>query len=196
MGAVPSFAAGWRLSEEDFMSSLKGTTRPENSCHTGTGNQKIGGRYPFASTLSFGETYVSNGVVLDGMALSDLAATDISWESTEMTNLGIDFTVLRNFSGTFDYYFKKTTGILLQLNIPLTMGLSAPYQNAGVVQNRGWDFSLNYRNAIRSFKYSIGVSLSDVKNKIVDLHGIQNTGVVVNHEGYPINSYTYISQMD
>jgi TonB-linked SusC/RagA family outer membrane protein len=195
-GLFPSFAAGWRLSEEDFMSSLKGIIQDVKIRATWgqLGNQKIGGRYPFASTLSFGETYVSNGIVLDGMALSDLAATDISWESTEMTNLGIDFTILRNLSGTFDYYFKKTTGILLQLNIPLTMGLSAPYQNAGVVQNRGWDFSLNYRNAISNLKYSIGVSLSDVKNKIVDLHGIQNTGVVVNHEGYPINSlYLYKS---
>lgn len=195
-GLFPSFAVGWRVSEEDFMSSLKGTVQDLKIRATwGTlGNQKIGGRYPFASTLSFGANYVSNGVVQDGIALSELAATDISWETTEMTNLGIDFTIVKNLSGTFDYYFKKTTGILLQLNIPLTMGLSAPYQNAGVVENRGWDLSLNYRNAIGDFKYNIGVSLSDVKNKIVDLHGIQNTGVVVNHEGYPINSlYLYKS---
>ncbi len=196
-GLFPSFAAGWRLSEEDFMSSLKSTIQDLKIRATwgSLGNQKIGGRYPFASTLSFGANYVSNGVVQDGIALSELAATDISWETTEMTNLGIDFTILRNLTGTFDYYFKKTTGILLQLNIPLTMGLSAPYQNAGVVENRGWDFALNYRNNFGDFRYNIGVSLSDVKNKIVDLRGIQNTGVVVNPEGYPINSlYLYQSQ--
>ena len=195
-GLFPSFAAGWRLSEEDFMSSLKSVIQDLKIRATwGTlGNQKIGGRYPFASTLSFGANYVSNGVVQDGIALSELAAKDISWESTEMTNLGIDFTILRNLSGTFDYYFKKTKGILLQLNIPLTMGLAAPYQNAGVVQNKGWDLALNYRNSIKNLRYGIGVSLSDVHNKIVDLHGIQNTGVVVNQEGYSINSlYLYKS---
>ncbi len=195
-GLFPSFAAGWRISEEDFMSSLKGTLNDMKFRVTWgkLGNQKIGGRYPFASTLSFGANYVSNGVVQDGIALSELAATDISWETTEMTNIGVDFTLFRNLSGTFDYYFKKTTGILLQLNIPLTMGLSAPYQNAGVVENRGWDLALNYRNSLGDLKYTIGASLSDVKNKIVDLRGIQNTGVVVNHEGYPINSlYLYQS---
>src|SRR5690606_2249255 len=116
-------------------------------------------------------------------------------EKTEMTNVGIDFSIFKNLSGTFDYYYKKTTGILLQLNIPLTMGLSAPYQNAGVVENKGWDLALNYRNSIGALKYNIGASLSDLKNKIVDLRGIQNIGVVVNHEGYPINSlYLYKSR--
>lgn len=195
-GLFPSFAAGWRLSEEGFMSSLKSSIQDLKLRATWgrLGNQKIGGRYPFASTLSFGANYVSNGLVQDGIALSELAATDISWESTEMTNLGLDFTIFKNFTGTFDYYFKTTTGILLQLNIPLTMGLAAPYQNAGVVNNRGWDFSLNYRNSVGSLRYTVGVNLSDVHNKVVNLHGIQNTGVVVNHEGYPINSlYLYKS---
>lgn len=189
-GLFPSFAFGWRISEENFMEELKPVLNDMKFRATWgrLGNQKIGGRYPFASTLSFGSNYVSNGVVINGLALSDLAATDISWESTEMTNLGVDFTILKNLTGSFDYYFKKTSGILLQLNIPLTMGLAAPYQNAGVVENKGWDLELNYRNSIGAFKYSVSASLSDVRNKIVDLRGIQNTGNVVNHEGYPINS--------
>lgn len=189
-GLFPSFALGWRVSEENFMAPLKSVLNDMKFRATWgrLGNQKIGGRYPFASTLSFGSNYVSNGVVINGLALSDLAATDISWEETEMTNLGVDFTILRNLTGSFDYYFKKTTGILLQLNIPLTMGLAAPYQNAGVVHNKGWDFELNYRNSAGGIRYGITASLSDVRNKIVDLRGIQNSGVVVNHEGYPINS--------
>lgn len=189
-GLFPSFALGWRISEENFMEQFKPVLNDMKFRATWgkLGNQKIGGRYPFASTLSFGSNYVSNGVVINGLALSDLAATEISWESTEMTNLGVDFTIMKNLSGSFDYYFKKTSGILLQLNIPLTMGLAAPYQNAGVVENKGWDLELNYRNSLSTIRYSVSVSLSDVKNKIVDLRGIQNVGVVVNHEGYPINS--------
>lgn len=105
-----------------------------------------------------------------------------------MTNFGLDFTILSHLTGSFDYYIKKTTGILLQLDIPKTMGLSPPYQNAGVVENKGWDLQLDYNNKISDFKYGITVNLSDVKNKILDLHGIQNNGTIVNHEGYPINS--------
>src|SRR5690606_17235705 len=105
-GTFPSFALGWRVSDEFFMSSLKPVLSDMKFRATWgrLGNQKIGGRYPFASTLSFGDNYVSNGVVLNGIALTDLAATDISWETTEMTNLGVDFTLLRNLSGSFDYY--------------------------------------------------------------------------------------------
>src|SRR5690606_2960903 len=132
-GLFPSFALGWRISEENFMEQFKPVLNDMKFRATWgkLGNQKIGGRYPFASTLSFGSNYVSNGVVINGLALSDLAATEISWESTEMTNLGVDFTIMKNLSGSFDYYFKKTSGILLQLNIPLTMVLAAPYQNSG-----------------------------------------------------------------
>lgn len=189
-GVFPSFSAGWRLSEESFMAPIKSTVQnlKLRASWGQLGNQNIGSDYPFASIVSLGTNYISNGSIQNGAALTTLANRAISWESSEMTNIGLDFTLLNHLTGSFDYYMKKTTGILLRLDIPRTMGLTAPFQNAGVVENKGWDLQLDYQNVIREFKYGVTVSLSDVKNKILDLHGIQNNGTIVNHEGYPINS--------
>jgi TonB-linked SusC/RagA family outer membrane protein len=193
-GLFPSFSAGWRLSAEDFMASL--ASKVENlklrASWGRLGNQNIGSDYPFSSTVSLGVNYISDGSVQNGAALTALANQNISWESAEMTDVGLDFTLWKHLSGSFDYYVKKTNGILLRLNIPQTMGLTAPYQNAGVVQNKGWDLQLDYRNVLGKLRYGLTVSLSDVHNKVVDLHGIENNGTVVNHEGYPMNSlYLY-----
>lgn len=190
-GFFPSFSVGWRISEENFMESLrKDIDNLKIRASWGKlGNQNIGSNYPFASTVDLSQGYISNGTLQDGAAIVDLANTDISWESSEMTNIGFDFAFRKKLTASFDYYYKKTTGILLQLNIPNTMGLTAPYQNAGVVENKGWDFSLNYENKVGKLEYAITLALSDVKNKILDLKGISALGSIVDHEGYPIQSF-------
>lgn len=193
-GLFPSFSAGWRLSAENFMTALSHQVQnlKLRASWGRLGNQNIGSDYPFASTVSLGVNYISDGSVQNGAALTALANGNISWEAAEMTDVGLDFTLWEHFSGSFDYYSKRTTGILLQLNIPQTMGLSAPYQNAGTVSNKGWDLQLDYRNTLGKFRYGITATLSDVHNKVVDLHGIENNGTVVNHEGYAMNSlYLY-----
>src|SRR5690606_258400 len=89
---------------------------------------------------------------------------------------------------TADYFYRKTTDILLELDIPKTIGLGAPYQNAGVMENKGWELSLGYRDMINDFKYGVTVNLSDVKNKVLDMRGVHRTDLQVNHEGYPMNA--------
>ena len=196
-GTFPSFSAGWRISQENFMESVRGVINnlKIRASWGRLGNQNIGSDYPFASTVTLGTNYISNGVAQNGAAITTAANPDISWESTEMSNIGADITIQKNLSVSFDYYYKKTTGILLQLNIPQTMGLTAPYQNAGVVENKGWDLQVDYTNHVGKFRYGITATLSDVKNKVLDLKGIQQNGLIVNHEGYPINSlFLYHSQ--
>jgi TonB-linked SusC/RagA family outer membrane protein len=203
-GIFPSFSGGWRISEEKFMESLRGNidNLKLRASWGKLGNQNIGSNYPFASTVDLSQGYISNDALQDGAAIVDLANANISWESSEMTNVGLDMTFRKKLSATFDYYYKKTTGILLRLNIPNTMGVTAPYQNAGIVENKGWDFNLNYENVIGKLQYEITVTLSDVKNKILDLRGISESGSIVNHEDHPIQSFYlykslgYISSAD
>ncbi|RYG17492.1 MAG: hypothetical protein EOO07_10975 [Chitinophagaceae bacterium] len=78
--------------------------------------------------------------------------------------------------------------MLLQLPIPGMLGVTAPYQNAGVVENRGWDLSASYRNRAGAFTYGVILALSDVKNNIVDMKGSKTTGLLVNFEGNPIGA--------
>lgn len=187
-GFFPSVSAGWRISEEGFMESAKPVINELKlrGSWGQLGNQNIG-NYPFTSSIVTG-SYTFGNQVTNIAALNTLANTDISWETTEMTNFGVDVTVLRNLSITADYFVRKTRDILYKLDIPLIIGLAAPDQNVGVVENKGWELGVIYRGAVNDFKYNINLNVSDVKNKVLDLRGVNRTGLTTSIEGYPINS--------
>lgn len=187
-GVFPSISAGWRISEEKFWSPVEdviGNFKIRASWGQ-LGNQNIG-VYPF-DTFYQPVTFVFNNRSVDGRVLTTLPNYEISWETTKMTDFGIDMTLFNKLSLSFDYYIKNTSGILLRLDVPKFIGLAAPYQNAGEVRNAGWDFSLNYSGKKNDFSYDLNFVLSDVKNEIIDLHGIEVLGMIVNHEGFPMNS--------
>src|SRR5690606_9444315 len=154
------------------------------------GNQNIGDNFPYASFLSLTGKYIFNGKPVTTAILNELSNHVISWETTTSKNIGLDFSLFNNLDVNFDYYQRETSGILLKLEVPATVGLQPPYQNAGVVRNTGWDFLLNYRNTIGSFNYTVGANLSNVKNEVVDLKGTGPyiSGYQLIQEGYPINS--------
>jgi TonB-linked SusC/RagA family outer membrane protein len=187
-GFFPSVSAGWRISEESFFQSLKGVVNDLKfrGSWGKLGNQLIG-TYPFTSSIAIG-AYSIGGQIVSTAALNTMANSDISWETTEMTNIGLDARLFSNFSITADYYTKRTYDILYDLDIPLIIGLNKPFQNAGVVDNKGWELGLAYRGAVRDFRYDVNFNISDVQNKVVDLKGVNRTGITVSNEGYAINS--------
>lgn len=187
-GFFPSLSAGWRISEESFMKPLKNTlTELKLRGSWGLlGNQDIG-NYPFTTSIAIG-TYSFNKQIVNMAALNTMANSEISWETTEMIDVGIDFTLFSKLSVTADYYSRETRDILYDLNIPLTIGLAAPTQNAGVVTNKGWEVGVTYREAIDDFHFDINFNISDVTNRVVDLRGVNRTGLTVSREGHPINS--------
>lgn len=187
-GVFPSASAGWRISEEAFMAALKPTINELKlrGSWGKLGNQNIG-NYPSATVVNL-SSYTIGGQIVNAAAVDALANRNITWESTEMSDVGLDVTLFSHLSITADYYSSKTKDILLLLNIPLITGLKAPYQNAGKVSNKGWELGINYDGNIKDFKYNIGVNVSDVKNKVVDMHGINQSAVTVSREGYPVNA--------
>lgn len=184
----PSASAGWRISEENFMQPAKNvvTELKLRASWGRLGNQNIG-TYPAASLISLGSSALG-GQVVNVAALNDLANSDISWETTEMSNIGLDMVLFNNLTVTADYYVRKTKDILIRLDIPLIIGLGAPVQNAGIVNNKGWELGIGYKGNINDFKYNFNINLSDVKNEVVDLRGINQTGLTVSREGYALNS--------
>ncbi|MCQ6957757.1 TonB-dependent receptor [Mucilaginibacter aquariorum] len=184
----PSASAGWRISEEKFMEPLKRVVDELKlrASWGRLGNQNIG-TYPYVTSVDLGSGTLGNQIV-NIAALNDLANSDISWETTEMSDIGIDMTLFSNLTISADYYSRKTKDILLTLNVPLIMGLNAPFQNAGVISNKGWDLAIGYKGNINEFKYGINVNLSDVINKVVDMRGISENKRQVSREGYAYNS--------
>ncbi|MEK6481670.1 TonB-dependent receptor [Catalinimonas sp. 4WD22] len=192
-GVFPSFSAAWRISEEPFMQGVSDVVDhlKLRASWGQLGNQNIG-LYPYAAFIQIGggnTDYVFNNAISPGAALTNMANPDIVWETSETTDIGIEANLWGKLDITFDYYYRLTNDILLQLNIPQTLGLEAPFQNAGVVENRGWDFVTTYRDRVGELNYSITFNLSDVKNEVLDMKGIQQSGLQVDREGYPIGSF-------
>lgn len=196
-GWFPSVSAGWRISEERFMSFAKSIV--DNLKIRGSwgmlGNQYVGSSdYPYMSVL---EAFTSGLSLIGtsastGYAPSTLANPNLTWEHIKMVNAGVDVALLQNrLTMSFDWFNKDTEGILLKLNYPAQIGPKPSEQNAGKVNNRGWEFDLNWRDQRGEFYYGIGFNISDVKNKIVDLAGNAPdlSGYQIRMVGYPIDAF-------
>ena len=201
-GLFPSFSAGWRLSEEPFMKFAKPLF--DNIKFRASwgmlGNQYVGSsNYPYLSVL---EAYTS-GISLigagatTGYVQSTLANPGLTWETIRMFDVGVDIAMLENrLNLSFDWYNKNASGILLQLNYPAQIGATPSEENAGKVNNKGWELDINWRDQVGDFYYGFGFNLSDVKNKITDLAGNSPdlSGDQVRMLGYPIDAfYGYIA---
>ena len=174
-GVFPSFSGGWRISEENFMQDIGMISTLRLRASWGQlGNQRIG-LYRFLNTYDLGQGYQFNNVVVPGAAVTRAGNPNITWETSTMTNIGLDMGFLNDrIELVAEYFWKYTDDILLNLPIPSTIGVTPPVQNAAAVSNNGWELGINYRGAPRTeggFNYSIGVNFSDVVNKIEDLKG-------------------------
>ena len=192
----PSFSAGWRISEEDFMQSTKNVINQLKirASWGKLGNQNIGRTYyPFTSELAVGSISL-NGEVKPIVTLNDMANPDLKWEETTISGIGLDAQLINKLSFTFDWYNKTTDGILMKLYITQLAGLNAPFQNAGKVENKGWEFSTRYDDKFGDFKLGVGFNISDVKNKILDMRNTTDGTFLRQQTGYAINSiYGYIA---
>src|SRR5690606_32930104 len=122
----PSVSLGWRIFSEPFMEPLRSAFDDlKIRASWGTlGNQNIGSTfYPYVSSVPLVITYTFGNRIASGARLLDLANEELKWEQTEMYNIGLDVTLKPNISFTVDYFQKKTTDILLTLNIPGSLGL-------------------------------------------------------------------------
>lgn len=202
-GTFPSFSAGWRITQEPFMesaSSILDELKLRASWGQ-LGNQEIG-NYPYQSVMSLGYDYPFGGTLSSGARMITAANSEISWETTEMTNIGIDGLLYNGkLDFSLEYYIKNTDDILLELPIPKTVGQNAPYQNAGSIENKGWEFSIGYKKTVSNdFKYAARFNISDVKNKITDLKDTDwenqdnDNRILAYHVGQPIGAfYGYIA---
>lgn len=202
-GLFPSFSGAWRISEENWMKPTRDLidNLKIRASWGMLGNQYVGSsNYPYLSILSLYTDDLSliGANPTTGYVQSTLANPNLTWERIKMLDVGFDLMMLDGrFNFSFDWYDKNTEGILLQLNYPAQIGAKPSEENAGKVNNRGWEFDLGWKDQIGDFFYSVNFNLSDVKNKIVDLGPSRPdlTGDQVRIVGYPIDSfYGYIAE--
>jgi TonB-linked SusC/RagA family outer membrane protein len=193
----PSFSSGWRISEEKFWQGLAGKVNElkVRGSWGKTGNQAVA-LYSYYPTLKL-STYSFSGVPVQGYSQKQMTNEDISWETTTQYNIGTDIQLFNNrISATVDYYSKVTDGILLVLPVPGTLGLEPTAQNAGVVENKGWEFSVGTRGKIGPVRTDLNFNFSLNNNNVKNLAGTGpyisgaiNEARYITGEGYPINSF-------
>lgn len=191
-GVFPSFSAGWRLSEENFLQEADWLDNLKLRASWGQlGNERIE-MFRYVDLMQLGLNYPLNGEIQSGAAVTSYNDPNITWETTTMTNIGIDATMLKsklNFS--FEFFDKRTSDILRKVTLPDQVGgLAGPIQNIGEVSNKGFELNLGYHDQIGDFRYDVNGNMTFVNNKITSLKGQTIIdGKFILKEGQPIDSY-------
>lgn len=170
-GLFPSFSAGWRISEESFIKeNLKWIDNLKLRASWGKlGNQNVG-NYPYQSFVTLGKDYSFGGMVNSGSQNSVLANREITWESTQITDIGLDLTLWKGkLNMVVDYFDKTTSGILYSIAVSSVLGMTPSESNAGSVNNTGYEILLNYQTKIGKVNIGIIPNFSYTKNRVTKL---------------------------
>lgn len=202
-GVFPSFSAGWRATEESFVKDLNLTwlnSLKVRGSWGQLGNQNIvvdgyGQNYPYQALLNLTGNYsFDNSNLITGVAQQNLNNPIIKWETTTMTDVGVDITLFDNFNLNFDWYKKRTSDILRKSQVTAVVGLGAPVINDGIVDNTGMELGLSYNNVVKGgalagLSYNVGVNLDRFKNKLVKYGQQDIYDYTTNINGQPIGSF-------
>lgn len=174
-GVFPSFSAGWKLHEEEFMSGTRGwldALKIRASWGQTGNNQGIG-------NFAWQATYASRKVTVDGsnatgLYIASMSNINLKWETTSTTDIGVDAAFFNNrLTAELDYYHKNTTDILFTPSVYLTMGsVSQVPSNLGSMWNQGIELALNWKDTVgKDFYYYAGVNFSWNKNRVTSFKG-------------------------
>lgn len=197
-GVFPSVSAAWRIKEESFLKDVDFISNLKLRASYGeAGNQNIG-LFQYQSSYTTGKRSSNYGYVfgqdktyIDGMVQSFLPNPNLKWETSKQTDIGIDLGFFNNkLMLTADYYIKKSSDFLLEIQMPAQTGFTKATRNVGSVKNNGFEFSVDYRDNSHDFKYGVNVNLTTVKNKIERLSPGKDAVANLQSLGFPTTGNT------
>ena len=177
-GTFPSLAGAWRISEEPFMKDIAAVNNLKLRLGWGqTGNAgNIAGKGVAALSGDAAYAFYVGGNGVSGYWgnrtretgwFAPLVDTNLKWETTEMTNIGLDFAFLNDWDITLDYFVKNTKDLLLVQQIRPTAGFTSVYTNYGEIQNKGFEFAVGYHKQFtKDFSFNARLTGSTINNKV------------------------------
>lgn len=167
----PAGAVAWRISEEPFM---QGGVFSDLKLRASYGRVGFAGVGPYGFQAPIQQRQgaaFGAGVQPNAAYINTLANRDLSWELTDMLNLGIDFGFLNNrLNFSFEYYDRQTDNLILDVPLEPSSGINSTLQNIGSLSNSGIEFQANYdSDPGRDFTYSLTANLSANTNEILRL---------------------------
>ena len=191
-GFFPSVSAGWIFTEEDFMKNNPWLSFGKLRASWGqNGNQSID-NFIYNSNIDYldqGYYFGPDKLVTSPTAIPEnVPNPDVTWETSEQLNIGIDARFFKSTLGlSFDFYRKMTKDWLVEAPILGTSGAKAPFINGGDIKNSGIEFTINYKNQIGDFIY--GASLSGTKNTNI-VTRLANAEGIINGPGHQLSQGT------
>ena len=190
-GTFPAISAGWRLTEENFMSGTKGWLDyfKIRAAYGQTGNDRISNEnaYSLYWTHTDFSYYSLDGNPTNTMAgyeAQRLGNPNAKWETTTTADIGIDATLFGGLSITADYWVRNTSDMLFPVQLPATWGEVVDYAsvNVGEMQNKGYDVEIGYNGSAPSgdFTYGLSINVSHYKNEITKLSDNEDEFLVGN----------------
>ena len=167
-------SAGWIITDEPFFNSAFFEMLKLRGSYGQTGNQNIGNNR-FITTFRNDRRYLSQELLNGGTSITNLGASDLTWETTNSYDIGLDFALLAGrISGSIAYYYQDVEDMLLQVPLPLsiTLDTSNPtiWANAGRMKNAGVEFNFTSVNVhTAAFKWSSTFNITTNKNEVLNL---------------------------
>ena len=171
-GVFPSVSAGWVASGEKWFPTKAIDYLKLRASIGSLGNERIGSEFPYQASIVFGNSYMYDNSSHSVSAVQNAAQVyyafkDITWETTTTYDVGVDLTLLdTRLSLVGDWYYKKTSDMLLTLGFPSYAGFAAPSQNAGDMHTKGWEVEATWRDQVGDFSYGVTFNLSDYRSKM------------------------------
>lgn len=193
-GKFPSVSAGWTISNEEF---IRDNISDEilsymklRASWGRNGNISVLSGYPYKTGISENSKYYQSddGKIINGSAPSGVANPDLTWETSEQIDLGLDFRFLSNrLSLGVDYFNKKTKDLLFSVTTPSEAGSLSTTINGGEILNTGIEFEAAWRDKVGDLNYSINANLATLKNEatyLTPLMGEYQSGSGVGGSNY------------
>ncbi|MEO7309588.1 MAG: TonB-dependent receptor [Chitinophagaceae bacterium] len=167
----PSVAFGWNISNEKFFDNVKAINNLKLRVSYGS-NGNILTPYQTLARLST-RTYIDGTITAAGYVPTSFSNPFLKWETTTTTNIGLDFSALKNrISGTVDYYDQTTHDLLLDRSVSSVQGITSITQNIGKTGNKGFELGLTTVNfQTKNFTWTTNANLTINRNRIIDLYG-------------------------
>ncbi len=177
-GYFPSVSAGWTISNEKF---IKDNINPSvlsflkfRASWGRNGNVNVLNNYPYQATIAVGNNWYQYHVDQMGAIMSSspngLPNPDLTWETSEQIDLGIDARFFNNrLSVAADYFNKKTKDLLISVTPPIEFGHSSQTINGGSVLNSGFEFEASWKDQIGDLSYSVSANFSTLHNEVLSL---------------------------
>ena len=206
-GIFPSASVGWRVIQENFMKSLPVFSNLKLRASFGiNGNNNLPNDYASIATLGAGGyVFGTTPTAVIGQVPNSLANPNLQWEKSQTYDLGIDFGLFNNrITGSFDYYNKLNTKLLLNVQVPEVTGFQTYLNNIGSVRNIGQELQITSRNMVGKFQWNTTINVSHNTNRIEALAPGQTQIIIPNgfevtdqilRVGSPLNSIYVVKQI-